>query len=257
MRPSISAPVFALLMLCGMLALLEAGYRLGRTRRLKGWDTDRSSFGTVEGAVFALLGLLMAFTFSGAASRFNDKRALIGVEANAIETAYLRLQILPLDAQPRLKGLFQKYLDSRLATYRKLPDMEAAEIEMAESKKLQQEIWSTAIAAIALPDARPAAGFLLPPALNNMIDVSTTRTVALYLHHPGVIYGLLLVVSLISSLLIGYQMAGIPRRSWIHILGFIMMTVVVSYVMLDIEYPRTGLFRLDDSFLIQVRQHMK
>jgi hypothetical protein len=35
--------------------------------------------------------MMMAFTFLGAASRFNDKRMLIAEEANCIETAYLRL----------------------------------------------------------------------------------------------------------------------------------------------------------------------
>jgi hypothetical protein len=259
MQPPIPASSFALLMFCGMLVLLEVGYRLGRRRRWKETDTDRSSLSAVEGAVFALLGLLMAFTFSGAAARFNEKRALVGEEANAIETAYLRLQILPWEAQSELKELFRKYLDSRLATYRKLPDMQASQTEMAESKKLQLEIWGRAISAIALPDARPSAGFLLPPALNNMIDISTTRTVALYIHPPAIIYALLLGVSLISALLMGYRIGGAQRRSWIHILGFTTMTVIVAYVTLDIEYPRTGLFRLNDAdaFLIQVRQHMK
>ncbi len=53
--------------------------------------------------MFALLGLLVAFTFSGAASRFEDRRHLISEEANAIGTAYLRLDLLPSDAQPPLR----------------------------------------------------------------------------------------------------------------------------------------------------------
>ena len=52
-----------------------------------------SNLGTIEGAIFALFGLLMAFTFSGAASRFNERRMLIAEEANSIETAYLRLSL--------------------------------------------------------------------------------------------------------------------------------------------------------------------
>jgi hypothetical protein len=47
----------------------------------------------VEGAVFGLLGLLIAFTFSGAASRFDDRRALIVEEANDIGTAWLRVAL--------------------------------------------------------------------------------------------------------------------------------------------------------------------
>lgn len=45
--------------------------------------------GTVEGPIFALMGLLIAFTFSGAASRLDGRRQLIVQEANDIGTAYL------------------------------------------------------------------------------------------------------------------------------------------------------------------------
>ena len=54
--------------------------------------------GVIDGAVFALPGLLLAFTFSGAAARFDTRRHLIVEEANAIGTAYLRLDLLPPDA---------------------------------------------------------------------------------------------------------------------------------------------------------------
>ena len=85
-----------------------------------------------EGAIFALLGLLVAFTFSGAASRFDARRQLIVEETNDIGTAYLRLRLLPLSAQPALREQFRQYVDARLAFYRKLKDMPAA---MAEHVK--------------------------------------------------------------------------------------------------------------------------
>jgi len=95
MQPPIPAAVFAVLLFLGMLVLLEAGHRLGVRQGLKESDGERGSRGAIESAVFALFGLLMAFTFSGAASRFNEKRMLIAEEANAIETAYLRLRLAP------------------------------------------------------------------------------------------------------------------------------------------------------------------
>ena len=101
----------------------------------------------MDGAVFALLGLLVAFTFSGAASRFDARRHLIVEETNAIGTAYLRLDLLPASAQPALRDLFRRYLDSRLEVYRKLPDLDAAKAELARSTQLQGEIWSQAVAA--------------------------------------------------------------------------------------------------------------
>src|SRR4030088_3024884 len=144
MEPPVSPVLFSLFLFLGMLILLEVGRSIGLMRRPKESEGERSNLGPVEGAVFALFGLLMAFTFSGAASRFNEKRMLIAEESNTIETAWLRLALVPEDARHGLQDLFRKYLDSRLATYRKLPDQAAADSELANSKRLQEEIWSEA-----------------------------------------------------------------------------------------------------------------
>jgi hypothetical protein len=242
-----------------MLILLEIGRRVGVRRRPRESDGERGGLSTVEGAVFALFGLMVAFTFSGAASRFNEKRMLIAEEVNCIETAYLRLNLLSGHVRPALQELFRQYLDSRLETYHRLPNMVAAEMEMANSHKIQEEIWSAAVAATPLPDSHPSAGLLLLPAMNSMFDIATTRTMTLQLHPPRIIYALLFGLGLICSLLAGYRMSSAQHRSWIHILSFTVLTVVIVYVMLDVEYPRTGLIRLDhsDEVLVDLRARMK
>jgi hypothetical protein len=259
MEPPIPPLLYAVLLLIGMLLMLESGRRLGVRRRPKESEGERGGLGTVEGAVFALFGLMVAFTFSGAASRFNEKRMLTAEEVNSIETAYLRLHLLSHQAQPALQELFRRYVDSRLETYRRLPNMVAAEMEMANSKKIQEEVWTEAVAAVRLPDSHPSAGLLLLPALNNMIDISTTRTMALQLHPPRIIYVLLFGLGLICSLLAGFRMSSGQHRSWLHILGFTVLTVIIVYVMLDVEYPRSGLIRLEsaDQLLVNLREHMK
>ena len=76
---------------------------------------------------------------------------LIAEEADSIETAYLRLHLLSHPAQPALRELFRRYLDLRIETYRKLPNMVAAEVEMAKSRKIQEEVWTQAVEATQLP----------------------------------------------------------------------------------------------------------
>ena len=258
MEPPISPLLFAVLLLCGMLILLETGRRLGIKRLPQESEGERGSLGAIEGAVFALFGLVMAFSFSGAASRFNEKRMLIAEEVNTIETAYLRLHLLAQPARPDLQELFRRYVDSRLETYRQLPNVESAEKEMAKSKRIQEEIWNDAVAATLLPNSHPDAGKLLLPALNNMIDISTTRTMALQIHPPRIVYALLFGLGLICSLLAGYRMAIGRHRSWLHIFGFTVITVIIVYVLLDVEYPRSGLIRLEtsDQLLVQARENM-
>jgi hypothetical protein len=258
MEPPISALLFAVLLFLGMLILLEIGRRFGARRSPKESEDERGGLGTVEGAVFALFGLMIAFSFSGAASRFNEKRMLIAEEVNTIGTAYLRLHLVSQEARPALRELFRRYVDSRLETYRKLPNMKAAELEMSKSTKLQEEIWTEAVAASRLPGSHPAAGMLLLPALNSMIDITTTRTMWLQLHPPRIIYALLFGLGLICSLLAGYRMSRGQHRNWLHILGFTVLTVIIVYVMLDIEYPRAGLIRIEtsDQLLVNLREGM-
>ena len=64
------------------------------------------------------MGLVIAFTFSGAASRFDHRRDLTVEEANDIGTAYLRIELLPEAARGPLRDKFREYVDARLQTYR-------------------------------------------------------------------------------------------------------------------------------------------
>jgi hypothetical protein len=257
MAPPIPPVLFTVLLFGGMLVMLEAGGRLAIRRDIT--DSEEQRLGTIEAAMFALFGLLVAFTFSGAALRFNEKRMLIAEEANAIGTAYLRLQLLPPKAQPELQDLFRRYVDSRFESYRRLPDMAAAQQEMAKSQNVQDAIWAKSVDATRDAGAHPDAGKLLLPALNTMIDVTTTRTMALQVHPPAIIYALLFGLALICSFLAGYRVASGGTRSWLHVVLFALATAIVVYVILDVEYPRAGLFRLEaaDQLLVDLRQKMK
>ncbi len=255
----ISAPLFVAGLLVGMLLMMEIGRRAGLRRLARDPDKGMAGLDPIAGAVFALFGLLIAFTFSGGASRLDSRRQLIAEEANDIGTAYLRLDLLPANAQPALRVLFRDYVDSRLAVYRKLPDIDAAKIELARSGVLQREIWTRALAGTHEPGAHVDAAKLLLPSVNSMIDITTTRTMAARIHPPAIIYALLFAVGLGCSLLAGHRMAENKYRSWIHILGFTVIIGISVYVILDIEYPHAGLIRLDvyEQLLVELRDAMK
>ena len=110
----------------GMLLALAVGRYLGRRNMSHETETARVRLTAVETAIFGLMGLLIAFTFSGAASRYELRRQMIVDEANAIGTAYLRLDLLPSHAQPALREKFRRYLEARIAVYRLIPDLEAS-----------------------------------------------------------------------------------------------------------------------------------
>jgi len=255
----INALPFAAAMFVGMLICLEIGRRVGIRQLLKDPQL-MSSHSSVDSAVFSLYGLLLAFTFSGAPARLDTRRQLIAQEANAIGTAYLRLDLLPVDEQPAMRQRFREYLDSRLEIFRKVPDIEAVEAELAKSAQLQKEIWNQAVAATRSSNSRAEAGRLLLPALNEMIDITTTRTMATRIHPPLIIFALLFVLALVCSLLAGYGMAVSKRRSWLHIMAFTAIAVITVFVILEIEYPRTGWLTVEtryDQVLVELRQSMQ
>ena len=250
--------LLTLALFAGMLALLEFGRRIGMHRLAIDPDGAQAGTGAVDGAVFALLGLLVAFTFSGAATRFDERRNLIVQEANDIGTAWLRVDLLPANAQPAMRDLFRRYLDARLDVYRKMPDLGAAQAELNRSNKLQGEIWRHAVAAGRMDGAAPSAPMLLLPALNQMFDITTTRTMATRMHPPVAIFAMLFALALAGALLAGYGMAGSKSRNWIHMVGFAAVMAGAVNLIVDLEYPRLGVIRVDsfDQVLVDLRQTM-
>jgi hypothetical protein len=208
------------------------------------------------------MGLLIAFTFYGAESRFETRRSLIVDEANAIETAYLHVDLLPEDAQPALRESLREYVQSRLAIYQKIPDWEAVDSvkrELGHSAALQRQIWKQAVAA-SKQAGSPAVQTLVVPSIDRMIDIATIQTVALQRHPPAAVWGMLALTLLASCLLAGYTMSGSQTRNWVHIIAFCLLFSAVIYVNVDFEYPRMrGFIRIDemDRLLVQTLEDMK
>jgi hypothetical protein len=242
----------ALGLILAMSGLMQIGWRIGK--KFKDESTKPANVGAIEGAIFALLGLLIAFTFSNGISRFEDRRKLIVEEANNIGTAFLRIDLLPPEAQPEMRNLFRRYLDARLAAYRHIPDLKAAKTDLDRGTQLQQQIWSHAVTHCT---GQPTPCPMLLPALNSMIDITRTRTMLSQFHPPMIVFILLIVFSLAAALLAGYDMAG-GSRSWVHIIGFSLAMAMTVYVILDVEYPRIGFIRIDkaDQVLIDLRKSM-
>lgn len=246
------------LLLLGMLLALETGRCIGTTHLRRDPEGAGKGIGALEGAIFALFGLLLAFTFSGAASRFDQRRELIGQEANAIGTAYLRLDLLSDEAQQKLRPLFREYVESRLATFRHTNDAVSTTAEIVRDQKLQGRIWQEAIGAAKQTNIPTVLPLVLTP-INDMIDITTTRLVHTKTHPPQVVYIMLFSLALVASLLVGYGLALSRTRQWTHILAFALVIVGTVYVILDLEYPRQGFIRVDaaDRVLIDLLHSMQ
>lgn len=240
-----------------MLALMEVGRRIGLRQLSRDGLGSHAGLGVVEGAVFGLLGLMLAFTFSGAASRFDDRRHLRVEEVNAIGTAWKRIDILPPAAQPGIRASFKRYVDALIAAYTKLPNLRAEEFTWAD--QAAEEVWAKAATASGPESGVPERMLLILPPMNEMFDLSTTRRLATWIHPPLIIYVLLALVALFGALLAGYGMSGSGRRSWLHMIAFSLSIAAATYLILDLEYPTLGLIRVTqfDRALVELRATMR
>jgi hypothetical protein len=240
-------PASAIFVLPAMLLMLEVG------RRFRILHKSPAESGAIESAIFALFGLLLAFTFSGAVSRYDTHRQLNLEESNDIGTAYLRLDLLPPDTQPELRRLFRDYTNSRLHLY----DTVSLEVSPV-SQQLQHEIWEKSVAAATLSSAKADAAKLLLPALNAMIDITATRQNAFNMHPPAIVFFLLFAFSCGSAFLAGYSMTA-RNHSWFYMIALAIAVTATIYATLEIEYPRRGLIRFTDidQSLIDLRNSMK
>ena len=241
-----------------IMLLIEVGRRIGMKQIAEETERARAGLGTMESAIYGLLALMIAFTFSSAASRFDTRRALTVQEATAIGTAYLMLDLLPPVEQPPLREQFRRYAEARLAVYRALPDFETSDLEAAKAANLQNEIWTGVITATR--EVPRAVEDLLLPALSQMISISATRAVALKTHAPLVIIGVLVLLVFLSSLLAGHGLAGgKPSSMGLHRVAFAFVLTLTIYIILDLDYPRVGLIRVDfaDQAMEDVRASMR
>lgn len=240
--------IYSLLVAFGMFAtsvvFQQFGRRLGaRSGQLR----DAVTFAAVETAVFGLLGLLLAFTFSGAVSRFDERRQSIAEEANAIGAAFGNLDLLPEDARADLKRLFQAYLATRLEQSR-LPhgflEDDVPDDLSARNASLRKEIWDRAATA-RRSSAQDDIAQVLLPSINAMFSVARSRNALAHRHPPMIVYFVLFAFAAAASLLAGHAMAAQAKSNSVHALCFAGALALAVFLILEIEFPRQGFVRLD------------
>jgi len=238
-----------------MLAMQEVGLRFAE--RASEPEGQKRATGATEGAVYGMLGLFLAFTFSAAGARFEDRRHLAVEEANAIGTAWLRIDILPANAQPHMRDLFRHYMDARLARARLATNRIVVDAAVTKYRASQQEIWSAAVAAARESHQVPPFSVFLP-ALNQMIDITQTRESVAQMRTPLAVFVMVATLALVGSLFAGYDLAG-KTRYWFHKVGFALVMALALFVIIDLEFPRLGLIRVDasDSALYDVQRAMQ
>ena len=247
------------------LVLLNYGRQLGLRYRQEQGAESMAGLPAVEGAVFALIGLLIAFTVSGALQRFDERRQLVLQEANAVSTAFDRLDLIGGEAGKNLQKKLKEYVGARIELYRMPHDFslwEGAEVWSADQQKkiqdLKTEVWNAAVATCSQSNFHPSCPVVVS-AVGTVFEAARMRAGAAEKHPPQVIYAMLFGLGLGGSLLAGFSMAAAKARSWIHMVTFAATLAATLYVITDIEFPRLGFIRIEgfDHFLVDAHDQMR
>ena len=255
-RFALVALAIAISLFLGMLLFLEVGRRLGVRRLQK--PGARAGVGVVDGTVYALLALLLGFTFSSAAARFDNRRMLVGQEANSAGTVWQRIDLLPPEQQPAIRAGLRAYLDSLIVFYTKpsgaLAGMQRPYVGLTIA---EHRLWTLAVAACLAPGGEQARMLLLP-GLNELFGAVEQERLARSLHPPYVIFVMLGLAALAAALFVGYAIATTPARNWIYMVGVAATIASATYVIIELEFPRLGLVRVDkaDQNLVELRATM-
>lgn len=210
-----------------------------------------------EGAVFALLALLMAFTFSGAYDRYENRKSHILEEANVFDAAYDVIDLLPAQYQDPLRADVRHYLDLHLQSYWDIPNMKKVDDDLNNAIVIQHHIWKTVVTA-AKQDPNNAMMQVVVPSMVKMFDVFHSGINMSRIHPPPVIFLLLIVLAALGAFLMGYNAAESEQKHSIHILSYVFLTAFVIYLIVNLEFPRVGFIRysLFDQMLEDVRADM-
>jgi hypothetical protein len=226
-----------------LLALCAGAFELGRAvgrkaqRRAIADDADSSETHALSG-VFGLLALLMAFSFGMALDRYEERRALVVAEANALGTLASRVALLPAaDAAP---------LRQKLATYARewlvfgnAVTAAAASASASRADTLHGQMGAMIYASLASAPPDPRGPALLQP-FNEAGDVANTRLAAREAHLPDAVLFLLCLFCVAGAAMLGYSRAGSPRAHRPASLMFLTLLAVAFITVLDLDRPRGG-----------------
>jgi hypothetical protein len=229
-----------------LVGSVELGYRIGRRHRTRKYRSE--DLGTLTASTLGLLALLLAFSLSHALSRYDDRRALVLEEANAIESTANFASMLPKQTQAPIFSALRDYAEIRIGLG--FPyDPAKLDRDVAKSRDILTTLWQQAVA-VSEPQTLSAQRFI--NSLDEMTKIQERRVVSLRYHLPNAVLLMLLGMAMVAIWFTGYQSGLTETR--LHagpvIMAFTIAVVIV--LVIDLDQPARGLVRVPSEALIDV-----
>jgi hypothetical protein len=235
MRFLLDHPIIYLLVLLGVF---WSSTRLGAA--VRSWlgpldETKRGDFDIVLGATLTLLSLIVGFSFSMAASRYDQRKNLEEEEANAIGTAYARADFIGADTAS-VKALLREYTGLRIQFYT-INDTSKRRELLAETNRMQDRLWSAVVVpATANPNALTA---IAATSMNDAINSQGYAQAAKWNRIPLGAWVLLCAIGLVATTMIGFRFQAHARQRMLMLIIPALISISMGLIA-DIDCPLGG-----------------
>ncbi len=244
----------ALLVTIGIvLVVIELGFQLGNYRRDKQTTSGHNQIVSMTGAHLGLLAFILAFSFSMSANHFSDRKSFLLEEVNAIQTAYLRANLVAEPERSELRSLLTTYT----ATRARAVDKTTVASTIARSEQIQSDIWLV-IEQLATKKHLTVMDSLLVTAINDVFDLHTKRVYAgMNSRIPAIIWAALYVILVLSMIGMGFSMGLSGKRSPVSSMALALSFSMVMFVIADLDRPASGLVRSDQSIMTDLKTYLR
>ena len=214
------------------------------SRVLRRWggvdEAIRDNFGLIVAGALTILGLIIGFSFSMAAGRYDQRKNYEEAEANAIGTESLRADLLPAADAANVRALLRSYLDQRILFYTARDEGRLAEIN-TRTAQLQAALWSSVLAPAAAQPTAVAA--LAVSGMNDVLNSQGYTQAAWWNRLPRASWFLMVGIAVLSAMLLGWGARDVRSETSL-LLVFPLIVAISFFLVADIDTPRGGVIRV-------------
>jgi hypothetical protein len=241
-----SEPAVFFLVVALVLSLLAlwGGYAYAARAKAQNDDRDENAFGLGQTAIFGLIVLILAFSFSFAAERFEARRALVVQEADAVGAAYAHLDFLPLAQRSAAQTLMHDYAAARVGALSETTYAWNDGPSTSKARAIHERLWELASADVRA-DPYNVAYLSLAETIDKMGDITDFQTAAINNHVPAPILGIVILCTFVGAGLLGLTFGRVKSPNRALSLIFCVIFAATVFTIVDLDHPKGGLLKID------------
>jgi hypothetical protein len=247
LAPIYNIPIWAvgLIFIAILTTTLEISFRIGFKKREVWRDADSGGGAVVLNSMFALLGLVLAFTYSMGVNNYDANKKAVIMEANELSTAFLKANLVAEPGRTELKTKLLEYARTRYFSWGAYITAEERKMELRITLDEQAELWSATMRVIEQGNRGPMSSSLVA-SINDVIDAHTIRLAAILDKLPRVVIWMLLFLAAAALGVAGYNAGTQGQMSRFRMTALTLVITSLMLIILDFDRPGDGIIIVDN-----------